>query len=492
MHFRKSQSYILDAYTRAMRWIHANTIDGGITHSSIVQKPYPEVTGYYIPTLMRWGERDLARTYGDWLCSIQTKEGAWQDTSLSTIYTFDTGQILKGMYALADCDKKYEQSLIRGCDWLLSQIEPSGRIQTPTTAAFANEGSEYIHLYAIEALKLTGIKYKRVEYTKASSRALSYYLKHQDLLDFKILSHFHAYIIEALIDLGAVGKAQDGLKIIEKYQGKNGAIPGYPNVSWVCLTALMQYAVCYYKLGDLEKGNKLLDYAISKQNASGGFHGGSGWFVTYFKKQEISWPVKYLLDAIHYKLALEFANTERAESFHSKINQDDGRFLALQQAVTKKLSEQSSCSILDVGTGKGRFIAPLLDTETNIDVVAMDISDKLFQYLPVNCRKIVGNICQIPLQEETFDVVFCCEVLEHAVNIRSAIKELARVLNKRGKLIIIDKDKSRQGKTRLETWEQWFDPDALVAELNSAGLKATTDVLSTTDGPPIRIWTGCK
>lgn len=334
---KKDPSYILNAFEKGMNWVKSNTVDGGIIHSSSLRKPYPEVTGYYIPSLLKWGEKELACAYGDWLLSIQTQEGAWQELELKTIYTFDTGQILKGLYELIPFDHKYEQAFLRGCDWLLSQIDDRGRVNTPTTTHFSSMGSEYIHLYAIEPLKLAGEKYKLLDYIDGMNRAINYYLSQKDLTNFNILTHFHAYIVEALIDLGYQDRARQALNEIKKYQSSEGAIPAFPNVRWVCLTAIFQYAVCYYKLGMLEEGNKLLDYVISKQNPSGGFYGGYGWFVTYFKKTEISWPVKYLLDALHLKLELEFANSVRAEKFLESIDQNDERYTHLL-SVLKKLT----------------------------------------------------------------------------------------------------------------------------------------------------------
>lgn len=294
-----------NSITDAINWVHKNTINGGIIHSSKLHRPYPEVTGYFIPSLIKWGEVDLAKSYGDWLLSIQTPEGAWQDTSLQTIYTFDTGQILKGLYELIPYGEAYEKAFIKGCNWMMGQIDEEGRIHTPTSSAFDSIGNEYIHLYALEPLQKAANKYGREDYQNACDRAIQYYLSRPDLTDWKILTHFHAYIIEALIDLGHPERALSALKSISQHQHKNGAIPAFPNVRWTCLTALMQYAVCYYKLGYLDEGNTLLDYAISKQNKSGGFYGGYGWFVSYFKNTEISWPVKYLLDAVHLRNYLE-------------------------------------------------------------------------------------------------------------------------------------------------------------------------------------------
>lgn len=293
---------------KAKQWIANNTVNGGIIHSSSLQKPYPEVTGYYIPTLLKWDETERALAFGDWLLSIQTTDGAWQELELNIIYTFDTGQILKGLYELIPFGEKYEKAFVKGCDWLLNQIDSDGRIHTPTTTHFSEVGNEYIHLYALEPLKLAAEKYQNDEYHEGVNRALNYYLKRTDLTKFSILSHFHAYIVEALIDLGQSERALEALNDLNKYRRPNGIIPAFFNVRWICLTAILQYAVCYYKLGLLAEGNQLLEYAISKQNNSGGFFGGYGWFVTYFKKVEISWPVKYLLDAVHLRQQLEFSS----------------------------------------------------------------------------------------------------------------------------------------------------------------------------------------
>lgn len=485
-------SYILTAFERGMNWIKKHVVGGGIAHSSTLAKPYPEVTGYYIPSLLKWGEDKLAQEFGDWLLSIQTPEGAWQDTALQTIYTFDTGQILKGMYALISFGKKYEDAFIRGCDWLLQQIDADGRILTPTTIGFSNIGSEYIHLYALEPLKLAAEKYGRKVYVEGYSRALKYYLSRKDLTDFTMLSHFHAYIIEALIDLGQNELALEGLQKLQKSQSSNGAIPAFVNVRWVCLTAMFQYAVCYYKLGMLAQGNKLVDYALSKQNPSGGFYGGSGWFVTYFKNVEISWANKYLLDALHYKLKLEFSKQERAESFLLKIDKVDQRYALLNETIITTQNTHSKPSLLDVGCGKGRYINNVVADGLNVNIIAMDVSDKLFKYLPERCDKKIGSICQIPVADNQIDIVFCSETLEHAVNIEGAIKELARVCKPGGTVIVIDKDLTRKNKIRLEVWEQWFDKDHLVKLMQKYNLITEVKELRSLEGPTFCAWVGKK
>lgn len=51
-------------FNNAINWIKNNAIDyHGIAVSSNIKKIYPEVTGYYIPSLLQWGERDLAISF---------------------------------------------------------------------------------------------------------------------------------------------------------------------------------------------------------------------------------------------------------------------------------------------------------------------------------------------------------------------------------------------------------------------------------------------
>ena len=87
----------------------------------------------------------------------------------------------------------------------------------------------------------------------------------------------------------------------------------------MCSTGLFQLAIVWYKLGNIEKGNRALEYATKLQNKSGGWYGSYGdyekmdgrnkeYFPTYFPISEISWAVKYFLDAIYYKNVAEFNN----------------------------------------------------------------------------------------------------------------------------------------------------------------------------------------
>ena len=58
----------LEHFNRAIEWIRNNTVDEkGIAVTSKEKVIYPEVTGYYIPSLLQWGEKELACNYARFL-----------------------------------------------------------------------------------------------------------------------------------------------------------------------------------------------------------------------------------------------------------------------------------------------------------------------------------------------------------------------------------------------------------------------------------------
>ena len=60
-----------------MDWFKSNMVkDKGIIVHTRQPVAYPEVTGYFVPTLYEWGETELARTCTDWLLSVQLPAGA--------------------------------------------------------------------------------------------------------------------------------------------------------------------------------------------------------------------------------------------------------------------------------------------------------------------------------------------------------------------------------------------------------------------------------
>ncbi len=463
----KRQGNNLDTYKRAIGWIYRNTVKHkGIINHTGLKKPYPEVTGYYIPTLMRWGHRDLAVSYAKWLCGIQKEDGSWYDTRDVSPYVFDSAQILKGLLSVRDIYPEADGSIKRGFEWILSNMEESGRLTTPDIREWGRgkECSELIHLYClsplIEAGKLFGIK----RYAACAEKILHYYKNNhrKEIMNFSLLSHFYAYVMEALVDLGELEMAEEAMADIAKLQNEEGAVPAYKDVHWVCSTGLFQLAVVWYRIGCIENGNRAFAYACRLQNPSGGWYGSylteyvEGEENDYFPTGEISWAVKYFLDALYYKNLAEFNFC--AASFLPAIDKEDGRYQTVKNEILNAGGEEKVLKICDVGCGKGRYLNNLLTDASQNSYYGVDLSESVLKYVTdQRIEKKQGSLTKIPYPDNFFDVVYTCEALEHAVDIKSAVKEMARVTRPGGKMIVVDKNKEALGKLVISDWEVWFD-----------------------------------
>ena len=473
-------------FDRALKWINNNTIDGnGIAVTSRQQVIYPEVTGYYIPTLLKWGERKLALSYAKFLCGIQKKDGSWYDSQDMEPYIFDTAQILKGLISIREIFPEVDEHIIAGCDWMLTCMTEEGRLVTPSKDAWGTDESfcsELIHIYCLTPLRDAGRAFNRVDYIDASNKILDYYLntKMEQIRDFSLLSHFYAYVMEGLYDLGKVELCRDCMENLEKYQNAKGGIPGLKDVSWVCSTGMFQLALVWYKLGELEKGNRIFYYACAQQNKTGGWYGSYPTSVMnrfykgrqkahYFESEEISWANKYFLDALALKEKLEFE--KQADSFMDKIEVSDGRYQVVRDVVKEVAKDKNTeIHVCDLACGKGRYLANLIKELPQNKYYAVDISENVMHCIDYVEEKKIGSLTEIPYADNKFDVVYVCEALEHSINLEAAIRELYRVLAPEGKLVIIDKPIEALGKLEIYEWEQWIDDkriDAICTELGA-------------------------
>lgn len=314
-------------YEKAIEWIDNNTIenDSGIILSSKRRVLYPEVTGYYIPSLLNIGKKELAISFAHHLCSIQNQDGSWNDSYNTASYIFDTAQILKGLVAICNILPDVKENMIKGAEWILSNINEEGRLMQKKNDAWGNDEqycNDLIHTYCLSPLfditRITG----RNEFEAKAQKVLNYYIDHyyDRIINFTLFAHFYAYVTEAMVDCGKIDIAQIAMKNLEKYVGSNGAITGYPDVKWVCSTAMFQFAITWYKLGEKDKADKTFEYAASLQNETGGWYGCYGvttaenrknaWLARlglkreraiYLADEEISWAVKFYLDAKYYK-----------------------------------------------------------------------------------------------------------------------------------------------------------------------------------------------
>lgn len=108
----------------------------------------------------------------------------------------------------------------------------------------------------------------------------------------------------------------------------------------------------------------------------------------------------------------------------------------------------SESLVLDAGSGTGIVTAGFYDAKfqprKTIDVdlsfnslqVSRDEFKKDKKIDSSNISAVQGNILSLPFSDDTFDIVLSCGVLEY-VPLDDGLKELARVVKKGGKLILI-------------------------------------------------------
>lgn len=471
----ESRVNYIEIYNRAIKWLKSNIVENkGIINNSGVKKPYPEVTGYFIPSLLQWGYRDIAISFAKWLCDIQKPDGSWYDTEDKQPYIFDSAQILKGLLSIRHLYPEVDVNIRRGCDWILSNMSEDGRLPSPRESDFGDGKTygEIIHIYCLSPLVEVGEIFHMPEYIEKANRILTYYKEHEyeQIMQFRLLSHFYAYVMEGLLDMGEEKLVREAMEGVAHLQKESGAVPAYSDVNWVCSTGMFQLALVWFRLGELKRGNKAFQYACRLQNVSGGWFGGYlsdesfDEINTYFPNSEISWAVKYFLDALYWKNKAEFE--KQAPMFKDTLSASDGRYLIIEDVLAKYVNEEGESSepaiIADIGCGKGAYLKNLIRKFPNFQYAAVDLSETVMSYIGNQKIRInQGTLTNIPYDDNTFDFVYTCEALEHAVDIENAIKEMARVTKPNGMIAIIDKNKDMLGYFEIEEWEQWFDEQEL-------------------------------
>ncbi len=99
--------------------------------------------------------------------------------------------------------------------------------------------------------------------------------------------------------------------------------------------------------------------------------------------------------------------------------------------IINNLDDDKSCSVLDVGCGKGYILKKIYD-KGYYNVLGLDIVSKS-DYNEVKIKQ--GNIEHLPFADKSFDVVISTHILEHVLDLPKAIENLKRVA--KNKLIVI-------------------------------------------------------
>jgi hypothetical protein len=146
---------------------------------------YPEVSGYLIPTLLDYDERELAVRLADWLVSIQNDDGSFGDM-YNLMRSFDTAAVMEGLERIG-----YYEPALKARKWLKKQIREDGAIRiTPQTMD--------THLYT---MRVSGL---------LDSQAGADYWMETPWKDTR--EHYVAYALEGLAKMGYHGFVKEKLQ----------------------------------------------------------------------------------------------------------------------------------------------------------------------------------------------------------------------------------------------------------------------------------------
>lgn len=309
--------------------------------------PYPETTGYIIPTMLRYadlvGDKDAierARRMTEWELSIQLADGGFQGGTYGSqpvaSSTFVTGQVLFGFVSAFErfSDERIRAAASRAGDWLLECLDQAGRF-VRGYSLFCAPGPKAYEVRSGLALGELGDLVSEQKYRDAALRTADYALRAQQPngwfaendLDFhdQPLTHTIGYVLEGLHGIGVRFARQDCIDAVEltlrailSLIQPNGYLAGRlrsdwtPTVDWVCLTGSSQIAGVFLRMylqtgkpEYFQAGRNLLGFVCFTQELApgvpgidGGIRGSYPFGGKYGQWCVLNWATKFFADSV--------------------------------------------------------------------------------------------------------------------------------------------------------------------------------------------------
>ncbi|MCC7014031.1 MAG: hypothetical protein IT454_15850 [Planctomycetes bacterium] len=323
-------------------------------------RPYPETTGYAIPTLLELGLRERALDVGRWLCSIQNEDGSWngglyppKKTAKPSV--FNTGQILDGLTALhrARAGVEFVDAAHRGARWLVSGMARNGLWAGGDYRA-SETPSYYSHVLwpMLETWRATGDDALReaaergIATILARARGNGWFSRSGFTDEERAFTHTIAYTLRGLLECSRLLGAWDDIgaktvpaleRMLRKTELLHGRLPGELDCEWravgdyECLTGHAQTAINLLLWEERERdlrivngAAKLVDRVCATQTLRHPLAGLRGavagsWPIwgRYMTLRYPNWAAKYHCDALvalSMRLASEHARLTCASS----------------------------------------------------------------------------------------------------------------------------------------------------------------------------------
>lgn len=265
---------------KTVQWLYSAELPGGglsawRTEDGRWHDAYPEVSGYLLPTLIKWGAGDLAIRTARWLLKQQHPDGYWLGLD-GVPRAFDTAAVLEGLTAMYEWSAQYEyiEAVIRARTWMQGQIQPGGWLSVSPT----DPGPQ---VYTLRASALID-----------NRRELHHWRRAGLIHGRENRTHYLAYALEGALKLNDADLVRPHLELAK--ERNPGLMPFFVDGQWsmthpaddLCATA--QMGILFERVG-LDAAPT---YAALKARVC---EDGGVWQSTSDRRQ-ILWAAKYFLD----------------------------------------------------------------------------------------------------------------------------------------------------------------------------------------------------
>jgi len=148
-------------------------------------------------------------------------------------------------------------------------------------------------------------------------------------------------------------------------------------------------------------------------------------------------------------------------------------------SILLKGLDLSDKQVLEVGCGTGAFSESI--NAKCAELTVLDIGAALVHNVSqkLQCKGVVGDACDLPFEDESFDVVISSECVEHTLDPIRAIRELCRVCKKGGSVCLTTPNKlwypalvlyQKLGLRKFSGIENWIFPGQAKRTMMDSGI----------------------
>jgi SAM-dependent methyltransferase len=125
---------------------------------------------------------------------------------------------------------------------------------------------------------------------------------------------------------------------------------------------------------------------------------------------------------------------------------------------SRKFDIRGMKSILDVGSGAGQIAGHLLEfSDRDAQITCTDLSAQMLRRARMRLKStrpafVTADVTSLPFADGSFDGITCGYVLEHVPEPAKGLSELARVLRKGGRMLLLTTEDNFSGAWTSRIW----------------------------------------